>query len=162
MARKPGTTFGELIGYVLPALEHVKLSELDPLTLERIYNQIHESGGKGSRPLAAKTVKHIGDVVRAALNTAVRWKLLPFNPAQGCQLPKPEKKEARIVEDAGFEFFLDAARGHHWLYALLVVASATGARRGELCALDWPSFDPLHGVLSIRASLEQTREGLRL
>ena len=161
-SRKTAERYAELLAYVLPALEHVKLSELDPLALERIYNRLHASGGKGGRPLSARTVKHIGETVRAALNKAVKWKRLPFNPVQGCDLPKGDEKEARILEDSALEFLLDAARGHHWLYALLVVASATGARRGELCALDWPSFDPVDGVLSIRASLEQTGEGLRL
>jgi integrase len=49
------------------------------------------------------------------------------------------------------------------LCALAVTALATGARRGELCALAWKDFDAEAGMLRVERSLETTKEeGLRI
>jgi integrase len=49
------------------------------------------------------------------------------------------------------------------LYVLAVLALASGARRGELCALRWMDFDANAGALKIERSLETTQEeGLRV
>ena len=129
--RKTAERYSQLAGYVSHALGHVALCDLSTLMLERLYNSLHEAGGKDGRPLSARTVKHIHDTLRCALNTALRWKLLKVNPAIPCQRPKVTRKEARVLENAQLEWLLDAAQRHPWLYALLVVAIATGLRRGE-------------------------------
>jgi integrase len=47
------------------------------------------------------------------------------------------------------------------LYPFIVLAAATGCRRGELLALEWTDLDLATGLLSISKSMEQTRGGLR-
>ena len=48
------------------------------------------------------------------------------------------------------------------LYALILLDLATGARRGELLALQWPDIDFSTGVMNVTKSLEQTKQGLRV
>ncbi|HLK62379.1 MAG TPA: tyrosine-type recombinase/integrase [Bryobacteraceae bacterium] len=48
------------------------------------------------------------------------------------------------------------------LYPFIVLASATGCRRGELLALQWPGLAESTGELSVSRSLEQTKAGLRV
>jgi integrase len=48
------------------------------------------------------------------------------------------------------------------LSPFIVLASATGCRRGELLALQWPDLDGNSGELSVSRSLEQTKAGLRV
>ena len=173
---EPKTTerYRQLAGYVLPHLGSIRLRDLSTLTLERVYNRLHESGGQTKRrlkkgeeaqpaPLSARTVKNIADVVRSALNTALRWKLLKVNPAVACELPKVQTKEARALDAGETEWLLDGARGS-WLYPFLVMEAATGARRGELLALAWSdlTLDSIPPSMSISKSLEQTRDGLRI
>src|SRR5690606_28491925 len=55
---------------------------------------------------------------------------------------------------------LDAAKGTR-LYVPILVAVTTGLRRGELLALRWRDLDFDSGTLTVRQSLEQTRDGLR-
>ena len=43
------------------------------------------------------------------------------------------------------------------LYPFVVLATATGCRRGELLALQWPDLDFETGLLTVSKSLEQTR-----
>jgi integrase len=45
------------------------------------------------------------------------------------------------------------------LFPFIVLAAATGCRRGELLALTWPDIDFTTGLLQISKSLEQTRAG---
>ena len=48
------------------------------------------------------------------------------------------------------------------LYPFIVLASATGCRRGELLTLQWPHLNLTTGELSVSKSLEQTKAGLRV
>jgi integrase len=158
--------YRQLLDYLQPDLTSVRLSKVTTLELEREYNRLRDGGGhdrktKSPRPLSARTVRHVADTVRTALNTAVRWKLLRENPATRCDLPKGERIEASALDYSQLEWFLDAARGH-WIYPILVLASATGCRRGELLALTWPDFKRVSRVLEISKSLEQTKAGLRI
>ena len=159
---KTAERYRELLAYVLPRLGDVPLCDLSTLILERVYNRLRRGGGKGGRPLSARTVKNVHDTVRAALAKALKWGLLRSNPSIGCELPKIEKPQARVLEKAEIEWLLDAVRGHPWLYVLLLVASATGCRRGELLALAWPDIDFTSGILNVSRSLEQTAAGLRI
>jgi len=85
--------YGELAAYLLPHIVTTKLQDLTALQLERVFNHLHDAGGwnrkqKAKRPLSAKTVHVIAGVVRVALNTAIRWKLIKSNPVNGVVLPR--------------------------------------------------------------------------
>ena len=166
--------YRQLVAYVQPTLADVPLRDISALMLERLYSRIAEFGGRKKRrlkkgekpesaPLSWRTVRHVADVVRAALNTAVRWKLLKVNPACACDLPTARTKEARALDETQTDWFLTAGRGH-WLYCILFMDAATGARRGEILALTWTDLDleceP--GVVTISKSLSQTRQGLAI
>ncbi len=58
------------------------------------------------------------------------------------QLPKLQKREARALESENLTRYLDAAHAWPGMYEILLLAAATGCRRGELLALAWPDFDP--------------------
>ena len=115
---KTAERYGELLAYVLPNLGDVPLCDLSTLMLERAYNKLRRGGGKGGRPLSARTVKNVHDTVRSALGKALKWKVLGTNPSIDCELPKGENPEARVLEKAEIEWLLDAVRGHPWLYVL--------------------------------------------
>jgi integrase len=54
------------------------------------------------------------------------------------------------------------ARQKTRLYSLILLALATGARRGELLALQWADINFETGLMSLSKSLEQTKAGLRV
>ena len=143
---------------------HVKLHALSTLALKRLYNGLGDHGGKGGRPLAAKTAGHTASMVSRALGDGIRWRLLKVNPASSCQLPKVEQREAKILEPSEIKWMLAATQADsaRWLYAFLVLAIASGARRGELFAFTWTDINFETAVLSISKSLEQTKQGLRV
>jgi integrase len=134
--------------------------------MQRVFNKVKESGGKNrktkkSRPLAPKTVRHIGGLLHTAFETAIEWGLIRSNPVIIKNLPKAEKKEARALDATQLAWYTAAARAAG-LYEFLMVAAGTGCRRGELLALTWDDVNFLARVLSVSKSLEQTRAGLRV
>ena len=158
--------YRELTAYVLPHIGGIKLQDLSALTLERVFNRLKDAGGrnrktKQARPLSAKTVHHISSLVHAALDTAIRWKLLKSNPVDGVVLPKVLKREATVLETGQISTFLDGARAAG-VYEFTMLSVSTGARRGELLALTWGDVDFVGRVLRLSKSLEQTRAGLRV
>ena len=67
-----------------PALGHLPLGHLHPLHLQELYSQLLE-GAPGRRPLAAGSVLNLHLLLKQALAQAVRWQLLPSNPAVDAQ-----------------------------------------------------------------------------
>ena len=150
-----------------PDLLAVSLRQLDVRMLEREYTRLRRSGGqhrttKQARPLSARSVRHIANTVQAALNRAVKWKLIPINPSAACDLPKAREKEAVSLDATKTQWFIDAARSHPYLHPVLKLAAATGCRRGELLALAWSDVNLVTGFLPIRKSLEQIKAPVEL
>jgi len=152
--------------YILPHIGHVSLPQISALMIERLLNRLRDSGGRGrknsaERQLSVKTVRHIAGLIHVALGTAVRWKLIRLNPCDAVQLPKVERKEARVLDAEKLGWYLAVSR-KYGLYEFLLMASATGCRRGELLALRWSDLDLHNGIARVSRSLEQTKSGLRI
>jgi integrase len=73
-------------------------------------------------------------------------------------LPKLAKRKPAVLDEEKLRALFDRARSTR-LYAFIVMAAATGCRRGELLALTWPDVDFATGVLQVSKSLEQTKVG---
>jgi integrase len=158
--------YKELAAYTYPHIGHARLQDITVLMLQKVFNKVKESGGKNRktgkpRPLAPKTVRHIGGLLHTAFQTAIEWGLIRTNPVIIRNLPKAEKKEARALDASQLAWYTDAARVAG-LYDFLMVAAATGCRRGELLALRWDDVDLLAQSIWISKSLGQTRIGLRV
>lgn len=80
---------------ILPAIRHLKLSEIQPLHLTRLYSELSENGyiqnGK-PKPYSARTIKRIHQIISSSLNTAVYWQLIESSPCQRVKPPKVEKQ----------------------------------------------------------------------
>jgi integrase len=113
------------------------------------------------RPLAPKTVRHIAFLVQGCLQQAVDWDLIPKNPMLKVKKPKVPRRRPKVVDCRGFESLLRKTAGTR-VYPLIVVAAATGMRRGELLALQWADLDWEKAVLEVSKSLEETKQGLRV
>jgi integrase len=113
------------------------------------------------RPLAPKTVRHISMLLYTCLAEADRLGILKIpHPMRNrrVKLPKLPKRRPAVLDKERLRALLDRARTTR-MYAFIVMASATGCRRGELLALEWPNLNEDTGELSVSKSLEQTRAG---
>jgi integrase len=146
---------GILRRYVFGHLEETALSELTPLHLQRLYAGLLS----GDRRLSAKTVLNTHLVLTAALGQAVRWGLIPSNPAVGAQPPRPRHTELVAVDRALVERLLVVVAGSPYEVPA-ALAVGTGMRRGELLGLRWADIGGNLDVAQIRRSLQPTRSGL--
>jgi integrase len=154
--------YGQHGAYAIREFGSVTLDQLTPEVIESALNRLQDSGGRKGRPLSAKSIGHIAFVVNAALSKAVKWRIIADNPMSRVDRPKKKAKEPPVIVDSdGLKKLLEAARNTR-LYPLLVLAAATGCRRGELLAAQWADLSFDTGALVISKSLEETRAGLRI
>lgn len=134
--------------HVLPTLGDIKLTKLTPAPVQRLLND------KLSEGLSPTTVQRIRDVLRNALNQAVRWGYVSRNVVQLTDPPKVEPAELvpwSLDEARQFLKFVEDDR----LHAAFLLAAVTGMRRGELLGLRWEDVDLERGVLSVRTSMQR-------
>ncbi len=134
--------------HTAPALGHIRLSELTAQDLQAFYNY------KLTQGLSARTVAHCHATIRRALNIAIKWDLIPRNPATLVTAPKCQRHEITPFSPEQARTFLHAVKGHR-LEALYSVAMALGLRRGEALALQWEDVDLPAGTLTVRATLQR-------
>ncbi|WP_239394121.1 tyrosine-type recombinase/integrase [Frankia sp. CiP3] len=111
------------------------------------------------RPVGPATARDVLKMLRAALNDAKRQRMIPFNPADGVDLPSHQAPEVEPWEAAEVGRFLDEAAGDR-LSAAYELIALHGLRRGEVCGATWAGLDEAAGVLTIRQQI--TRSGAAL
>jgi integrase len=144
-----------MVNHIKPALGRLKLKNLNALHLQGLYRERLDAGLSGS------TVQKIHHVIHKALTQAVRWDLIPRNPADSVKAPTPAPKEMHPLSAGEARKLLDAARGDR-LEALYVLAVHTGMRRGELLGLKWEDVDLDGQTVRVRRTLTRIDNGRRL
>jgi Phage integrase, N-terminal SAM-like domain/Phage integrase family len=87
--------------HAVPHLGHIKLAELHPLQIQRLYAALLEPGaGYRGKTLSPKTVGNLHRVLREALGQAVRWRLLDVNPAASVDPPRARRAEITVVDNS--------------------------------------------------------------
>lgn len=105
-------------------------------------------------------MRRIHVVVHAALEQAVAWEWIQFNPAAKASPGKVEQAEVVPAEVPQVLALLDAAeRENPDLAVFLVLAAVTGARRGELCALRWSDIATERGTVTFSRVISIGPEG---
>ena len=150
---------GYIDNHIKPNIGSIPLGSLTTLDLQRLYRKLLEGGRvdrleskKQPKGLSAKTVRNIHQIISSALKLAVDQRLLARNPADGCALPKVERKEMRTLPAAQLTSFLREAK-ESGVFALYYIDLATGLRRGELLGLKWEDVDLERGELRVRRQI---------
>ena len=150
--------------HLIPALGNLRLTKLAPAHIQDFYNTLASSGRRDGRPggLAPRSRRQLHRVLATALSRAVEQQLISRNPTDifKRRLPKVEPREMVTLTAEQSTVLIETVQGSP-LYAPVVIALATGARRGETLALRWRNVDLDRGAIRIVESLEQTAAGLR-
>lgn len=141
--------YESLAAHATAALGNVALKDLTAFMFDDLYVKLAET-------LSAKTVREVHSVLHVALKRAVKTKLIPFNPADGCDLPRVDQREAVALSADQLAAYQHAAAGK-WPDLVIRLAAATGARRGELLAARWSDLDLSTNKLRIERSLYQVK-----
>jgi integrase len=149
---KPSTyrSYEELIRlHITPKIGKHPLVKLTPQHVQRWQNEQLSAGH------SARRVAMMRDVLRAALNRAVKWQLVGRNVVLLVDAPSVPDADIHPLSPEDAAALLAAAKGHRYehLFALLLT---TGLRLGEALALRWSPDVDLERTrsLTVRYTLE--------
>ena len=136
--------------YLVPHLGQIRLLELRAHHLDRMYEKI--TVGMRGRPLSPSTIRRIHGVLRSALNTAVKRRLIPYNPAEHIELAPENPKKTKPWNPEQCGTFLERIATDRLanLYHLILI---TGMRRGESVGLRWQDLDLDRASLSVNQQI---------
>jgi integrase len=145
-----------------PLIGGVVLSKLQPAQISQAYTQALANGRRdGTGGLSPRTVHHMHRVLKQALGQAVKWQLLPRNPADAVDPPKVERSTMQTYDMEQTAALIQATRPTRMLIPT-VLAVLCGLRRGEIAALRWSNVDLAGAQMSVVASVEQMNGSTRL
>lgn len=149
--------------YVEPHLGHVRLCDLTPGQISKMYTDLRDAGGvrkgKGGvelhAPLTERSVHKVHVLMTSALGYALITGRIRTNPV--AMIPKDERPkqnthdrpEMRTWAAGHAQRFLEATAGDRWA-PIYDLALNTGLRRGELAGLRWADADLDTAVLRVR------------
>jgi integrase len=137
--------------YIKPYLGGFRLCDLRPLDIQNVYNDLHTR-------LSARTVRYAHSVLSSALKQAVKWRMIPSNPAAFVDLPKKERKEMQAITSADAPRFLEAAKDDRY-FALFAFILETGMRPSECYALRRSDISFERGDVTVQRKLIWKRDG---
>lgn len=135
--------------YLVPRLGRHRLAKLTSVDVTKFNAEMLAGGGKDGRPLSPRTVVYAQSVLGRALADAVRWGMIPRNPAHGLARPKVPKPDMTVWTAEHARRFLQHAADDRQ-FALWLLLLTTGLRRGEAAGLRWGDIDLDARSLSVR------------
>jgi integrase len=136
-----------LHNHIRPALGARPLARIKPLEVQQAFQDMIDRG------LSARTIEYTRMVLRQAFKQAIQWRLLTFNPCDGVQIPRRQRREMQALSPEQARRFLVVARGTRY-GMLFELAITTGLRPSEYLALKWEDIDFERGTLSVVRSLD--------
>ena len=100
------------------------------------------------KTLKSTSVLRLHANLHKALKQAVKLDLIPGNPVDKVERPKPERYMAAYYTAEEMEQLFEAARGHR-LELIIQFAAFYGLRRGEVLGLRWDAIDFAAGTFTI-------------
>jgi integrase len=139
---------GILRNHLIPTLGKIRLNELQPIQIQRLYAQ------KLNQGISPRTMQLIHGVLRRALVVAQRQGLIGRNPAKAVDPPRYSKGEMKVLTDTQARQLLIAARGkrNELIYHLAVT---TGMRQGEILGLKWKDIDWLSCTIHVQRQAQR-------
>ncbi|MDD8019255.1 MAG: tyrosine-type recombinase/integrase [Bacteroidota bacterium] len=147
------TMFEKIIG-------NLPLASITPLHWDKYKAERLKTITNGN-PISPVTINIDLRSLRSAFNTALRWKLIesnPFSKQPFCSVPE---QAPVFFTRADFQKLIDTVK-EGWLKEMIIFATLTGMRRGEILNLQWSDIDLSRKTITIQSNLNfKTKQGKR-
>lgn len=131
----------------------IQADRLTRRNLEVLYAELSKRG------VGDATVRKLHNCLSGAYSAAIRWDLLTVNPCHGARAPQTRSAPDTVPDVDTLRRVLEAAKeDDEQTLVWLTLAIVTGARRGEVLALRWRDIDLKKHVVSINASINDSRQ----
>ena len=152
--------------HLIPNIGNIPLDKLTSLRLQKLYQDLRTIGrvvqnNVECSGLSPKTVRSIHMVLHSALKQAVKEGLIKKNPTDGCNPPKLERKEMKVIQPEQIGAYLQAAANRNVL-PMFYLELTSGLRRGELLALLWTDLDLEKKSISVCKSVRGSQGELKV
>lgn len=141
--------------HILPSLGHVELSQLTPMMIQQLYNQLTKE-----KVLSDENIQKVHTLINDSLKKAERWGLISKNPAALVDRPKATKKEIKVWNLEEVKLFLKNADINNRYFIAPLLGLTTGMRIGEILGLRWKDVDLENGCLRITQTLSSDGKDL--
>jgi integrase len=144
--RRVRQEYGRLLRrWALPELSHRVLLTIRPADLQHVIDTAVSSGVKPGQLRA---------VLSSMFEQAVRWSLIPVNPARATTAPSTARPKLTVPTGEQLHELVEAARDTPWEIPILL-ACTSGARRAEILGAQWANVDLDHGLLGVQETLQR-------
>lgn len=135
--------------HIAPEIGHV---HMDKLSVDQVAGLIARKVSDSR--FSPRSTHYVLQVLRIALNKAVRWGVVPRNVATLVDAPRVAHQDVRVLSPEETKRLLEAARSDA-MEGLVVLAVSTGLRLGEALGLQWPDIDLDRRQLRVNKALQR-------
>ena len=123
--------------------KNILLANLKPVDIQKFYTYLY------SKELTGNTVLHYHNVIRKALQTALKLDLILSNPADRVERPKKEQFIGSFYSQTELNTLFNLIKDDP-LKIVIYIASFYGLRRSEVLGLKWDAFDFENKTITIK------------
>lgn len=143
---------------LIPFFGHMKLKDIRPIHCQKFIQDLGKDTARidgKNKPLSSSSIQRIFTVMKSIMAKAYKLGYIDKNPTETTRLDIPTIKqpETGIFDKEELSYMLDCLEDEPLQYKLLIhLAIVTGARRGELVALQWDCIDYDRKTITIKQS----------
>jgi len=143
------SNLGLIKNYILPIIGNTKISKINTRFIENYYKELlHTPSVKNAsfinpdnhKNVGTGTIRDIHKILRSCFKQAVKWEIMPKNPAENATVPKHKATEEKIWTAEDFMKATECCDDED-LKLCLHIAFTETLRIGELAALTWDCVD---------------------
>lgn len=148
---------------ILPEFETVKLKDITKMDVIMFIDDLEPLDNKKDS-LSPSTIHNIYKAFNSLMSVAEEWELIDRNPCYKVKLPKLNYKKGDVLTDKELDHLFNVLTDYPLQWQLIVkVAAITGARQGEIVALESKHLDTHKNIITIEQALVNVAgEGLIL
>lgn len=139
---------------VRPTFDDVPIGAVRPVTVRQWLAGLSDQG------YAASTVRMAYQILARIFDAAVESGLLAQTPCRGIELPKIERTEMRFLSPKEITRLAESI--HPRYRAFVLTGAYSGARFGELAALDLDHYEPLRRTIRVDRTLSEVNGKLQI